>query len=82
MKLTNDHKPAREGDKLLLMVPNYWGTGATVREARKNVRLAGASDVRQWVLYSVHPKATVDEVVGALSSPIGHPAIRLAGSRK
>jgi hypothetical protein len=71
-KMKLDMKPTREGDVLLLMVPNYWGRGATVGEAKKNLRLAGGGMYKYFRLLSVHPSTEVDVVDGGLSYPKGH----------
>jgi hypothetical protein len=76
-KARRDLKPARAGDVLLMTVPGYWGKGATIAEAEKNVRIAGGLVSGQWSVRSVHPKTELDEL-GLASYPYGHVPILLA----
>jgi hypothetical protein len=58
--INRDLKPTREGDVILIVVPNYWAKGATVTEAIQNVRKAGGKTSGQYRVYSSHPDAYID----------------------
>ena len=68
---------ARPGDEFLLTVPNYWGKGASIVQARQQVKSAGGKLNGQWRLYSVAPDTFVNGS-GQLNYPIGHAPITLA----
>lgn len=79
MKLVGDFKPTREGDVLLLTVPNYWGKGDTLEEAKANLKKAGGKIGKYWRLRSVAPDTYVSEI-GNLVYPVDHTPILLVES--
>lgn len=71
---------ARPGDDYLIIVPNYWGKGKTLDEARRQVLVNRPSDTKQWIIYSVDPGSYLDDM-GGLNRPAGaEPALELARS--
>lgn len=71
--------PSRSGDHILVIVPNHWGRGADIKEAKSKVqRQAGRKSV-QWVVYSVHPETYLDDW-GYIRCPSNHEPIELAKS--
>ena len=71
-----DLKLPREGDVFLITCPNYWGKGATLTEARKQLRGAGGNVKGRWRVYSAHPETFVNGY-GQLAFPSGHNPVML-----
>lgn len=71
---------APEGYQFMAIVPNYYGKGATPREALSQARKAGARTPFDAVeLYLVDPKAYVNEMGNTIERPAkGKPAIHVA----
>lgn len=69
-------KPAREGDIILIVVPNYWGAGKDVESAVKQVKRAGGRISGSFRVYSSHPDAYIDDM-GTAYSPRDHASILL-----
>lgn len=64
--------PKREGDVILLTIPNYWGRGKTFAEAKQKLREAGGRlKDTAWRVYSVHADTEVLND-GSISHPTGH----------
>ncbi len=77
-QIPNSLVPARDGDVLLLTVPNYWGKGKTMQDAKRALRDAyGPSQPKAWRVYSVHPNTYLDDM-GMIVSVRGHELIMLA----
>jgi hypothetical protein len=75
--IPNDLQPKREGDKLLITTPHYWGKGATIAEAKAELSKAGGTVRGPWRVNSVHPDAYVCED-GMIHSKKGHAPIKVA----
>lgn len=82
MPIPNTLVPARDGDFLIVFVPNYWGKGEDIRKAKKALAdVAGSTKVnesKEWVVYSIHPDTTVDDVMGSMHHPKGHEPLQIA----
>lgn len=70
-------KLAREGDVFFVLIPNYWGKGATLDEAIARVK-SQRSIGEHWRVFSAHPTTYCDEIMGSLIYPRGHDPIVLA----
>ncbi len=73
-------KPTREGDVILLTVPNYWGKGLTLAKAKQALRqISGRplSEHKAWRVYSAHQSTYLQEM-GYLNHPENHPPVMLA----
>ncbi len=69
----------REGDVFMVTVPNYWGKGATMAEAKAKLRqISGRAmnEHRAWRVYSVHPDTYLQEM-GYINHPIDFPPITI-----
>jgi hypothetical protein len=55
----------------LITVPNHWGKGATVQEAKRQVKNAGGKISGPWRLYAVHKDSYVNEF-GQIAFPTAH----------
>ena len=71
--------PSRDGDHILMIVPNHWARGATIKEAQAKVRRQAGKADTQWVVYSVHPETYLDDW-GYIMAPGNHEPIELAKS--
>lgn len=71
-------KPSRDGDYFLITAPNYWGRGATLEDAKREIKRAGPRDILKgrWRVYSVHPETYVNGY-GELVHKNGHPPVKL-----
>lgn len=64
--------PTREGDLILITIPNYWGKGKTFAEAKQRlVEAGGRVKGTPWRVHSVHPSTTLNGV-GGIIHPTGH----------
>lgn len=73
-------KPARAGDVFMITVPNYWGKGPTIKEARAELREVSGKTIAEhgaWRVYSAHESTYLDDL-GYINHPEDHPAIVLA----
>lgn len=73
-------QPSRDGDHFLVTIPNHWGRGATLAEAKAACKKASYKPMNKWKawrVYSVHPETYLDDM-GYLRYPKGHTAIVLA----
>ena len=66
--------PKREGDHILLTMPNYWGKGAQLADARAQLKSAGGRPKNYWRIHSVHPDTYVNEF-GQIVQPSDHLAM-------
>ena len=71
--------PSRSGDHILVIVPNHWGRGVDIKEAKAKVQRQAGRVSKQWVVYSVHPEAYLDDL-GYIRAPGNHEPIELAKS--
>lgn len=60
----DENKEAVGTPKVLIIVPNYWGKGATISEAWQQVKKASYKNLRElkrgkWVMYSGHDTEAV-----------------------
>jgi hypothetical protein len=72
--------PARKGDVFMITVPNYWGKGETIKEARQKLREVTGKTIAEhgrWRVYSVHPTTFLNEM-GYIDAPEDHPPMMLA----
>ena len=60
----------KEGQKVLILCPGYWGKGDDAVEAVK--AMPYSFDEKRWVAYSVHPDVTIDGG-GCWTRPAGTP---------
>lgn len=61
----------RKGDHILVTVPNHWGRGATLAEAKRNCSKASGRPIgNRWRVYSCHPETFLDEM-GYIRTPKG-----------
>jgi hypothetical protein len=61
----------------IVVVPNYWGKGKTIQEAKKNCREAGFyGRMTRYRVFKVHPSTTIDGM-GMLCYPAEHPAVEI-----
>jgi hypothetical protein len=58
----------------LITVPNRWGKGDTVKDAKRQVRHAGGDMSGPWRLYAVHKDTFVNEY-GQLTFPKDSPPV-------
>lgn len=83
MKPAPEFKPARPGDRILVTIPNYWSRSTTFEKAiawlkaESGVRLTARTPASEMHVFSVHPSTYCNEVDGGISSPEGHPPVRL-----
>ena len=77
--------PARPGDWLMIIIPNYWGKGATIAEAKKALeaqygKITGRDKPKQWRVRSVHPDSYVSDMGGITYPSHDHPPLVIASS--
>ena len=60
---------APKGYVYLVIVPHYWGKGATLQEAFTNVTKAGGTTDDNFQIFLVDPKACVDEMGYSIEGP-------------
>lgn len=69
---------ASEGYVYLVIVPNHWGKGATLREAFANVKKAGGETDGDFQIFLADPQAHVDEMGRTIERPAdGKKAIQI-----
>ena len=71
----------RAGDQFLIIVPNYWGKGKTIPEAKLAVKRAGGKLTGQWVVYSVKGDTVVNDM-GGMNYPRAFPPVKIASNVK
>ena len=79
MPFVRPHKP---GNKILLIIPNYWGMGADLAEAKANcLRYSGKRPITAWAIWSVHEKTTVNGM-GSFIYPVDEKPVLLCSSEE
>lgn len=80
--IPNSLVPCREGDHLLIVIPNYWGKGKDITEAKRALMNSSGSrrvtEAKSWIVYSVSPDTTLDEVFGQMHHKPDHPPLKIA----
>lgn len=82
--IPNTLQPA-PGRVILITVPNHWGKGATVAEAKRELRKQGGANVdrllngKYWRVHSVHPDTYVDGM-GYINAPSDEEPVMLQES--
>ena len=69
----------------LCMTLHFWGSGKSEAEAYRNCqRAGGGGSISKYghLVYRVHPDFQIDDIDGAVRTPIGHPAIKVTDKRK
>jgi hypothetical protein len=84
-KIPDTLVPVRKDDWLLITVPNYWGKGASIEEAKAALKgqygnLTGREAPYAWHVYSVHKDSYVSGL-GGLVFPNGHPPMLTASTQ-
>lgn len=69
--------PTREGDYILITIPNHWARGETLAQAKANLKSNGGRLGDVWRVHSVHPSTYVD-VMGYINAPGDHEPVMLA----
>ena len=69
-------EPARDGDLIMVTVPNYWAKGATLQEAISLLPHRSRKLDDYWLIYSVHPETNIDDY-GSIHSLKEHRPILL-----
>lgn len=70
--------PSRDGDLILITVPNYWGKGKTLEDAKKALKAVGGRLTGPWRVHSIHPTSYVDSINGGINHPTNHEPVVLA----
>lgn len=70
---------ALPGHKILINVPNYWGSGATLDEAIDAMRKSGGRVADVWAIWSVAPGTCLDGL-GNMCYPKTSPPVLLCQS--
>jgi len=82
MAIPNSLIPCREGDVLLIVIPNYWAKGKTIAEAKQALAdVAGSHAVREakhWIVDSTDPSAHLEDVLGQIYHKKDHPPLKIA----
>ena len=84
-KLRDNVRQPEDGQHILLMINHYWGKGANLDAAVRELRIASNGEYRSSyhvVAYHCHPDTTVDNIFGGIISPKGHPPIKVAAVNK
>lgn len=77
-----DSMKAPDGYVYLVIVPNHWGKGKTLKEAFANVRKSGGDTDGNFQIFLTDPKAYVDEMGNSIERPKDGKASVMIGLRK
>jgi hypothetical protein len=67
-------------DTFISVMQNFFGFGETLKEAKDNMRREsglGKRDIKQFVVYKVHPDTSISHIDGSLKYPDGYNPIEV-----